>query len=402
MAPSSQQSSEKQGLKIPIRYKAYLSFALAVFMPAGFILVLVSLGWPLTHIAAGGGLAITLGLVGAFLAYGSLIDETDSLYKGIFELSGLKFDGTDISIREFPEFAREELKRIRILLDCKSSANDLNITLLKDYSKVDKSEAEKMFEFAKKIHNKVLLAQEIFKSLQEQAQFVTTVSTQNARGIEAISENINKLFKEIKEISENVFSSAEIANQATLTTQETDSRVSSLAHVAGKINDVVTFIQEIANQTHILALNATIESTRAGEARKGFTVVALEVKNLANQTARAIDEISDQVNSLQGATNHTVTSIRSISETILEIKKSTMVVSDSITLQTKISNDVMDHIRKTMRESHELLRFVDKFGHHNHKLFELIREMEQDSGMLLGLTQNARQIINLDGINTEN
>src|SRR5208282_619059 len=96
----------------------------------------------------------------------------------------------------------------------------------------------------------------------------------------------------------------------------TNTTVQSLSEAAQKIGDVVKLISDIASQTNLLALNATIEAARAGEMGKGFAVVASEVKSLANQTAKATDEIAAQVGSMQSATSGAVQAIQKISETI--------------------------------------------------------------------------------------
>ena len=103
--------------------------------------------------------------------------------------------------------------------------------------------------------------------------------------------------------------SANIAAQAVEEADQTNADVQSLATMTGKIGDVMKLINDIASQTNLLALNATIEAARAGEAGKGFAVVASEVKTLANQTAKATEEISSQIAAIQGATHKSVEAI---------------------------------------------------------------------------------------------
>jgi methyl-accepting chemotaxis protein len=120
----------------------------------------------------------------------------------------------------------------------------------------------------------------------------------------------------ITEISRQVQDSARIAGEAVDQAQRTNDRVGELAKAAGRIGDVVELINTIAGQTNLLALNATIEAARAGEAGRGFAVVASEVKALAEQTAKATGEISQQISGIQAATQESVGAIREIGDTI--------------------------------------------------------------------------------------
>ena len=113
--------------------------------------------------------------------------------------------------------------------------------------------------------------------------------------------------------------SAEIADKAAEEARRTNSVVEGLAAGTQKIGEVVTLIQSIASQTNLLALNATIEAARAGEHGRGFAVVASEVKALANQTAKATEEISAQIQDIQTATGEAVSAIQAIGGTIAEI-----------------------------------------------------------------------------------
>src|SRR6185369_15295932 len=115
--------------------------------------------------------------------------------------------------------------------------------------------------------------------------------------------------------------SARIAQQAVGEAEQTDRTIKGLADAVQRIGEVVTLINGIASQTNLLALNATIEAARAGEAGKGFAVVASEVKSLANQTAKATEEIAGQIGAIQQATTGAVDAITGISETIARVNE---------------------------------------------------------------------------------
>ena len=106
------------------------------------------------------------------------------------------------------------------------------------------------------------------------------------------------------------------SNRATNETQRASGQVDGLSSAAEKIGNIIQLIQAIASQTNLLALNATIEAARAGDAGKGFAIVASEVKNLASQTAQATEQIASQLATIQSATGETVTAISQYDATV--------------------------------------------------------------------------------------
>jgi methyl-accepting chemotaxis protein len=122
--------------------------------------------------------------------------------------------------------------------------------------------------------------------------------------------------------------------------------VQGLVSASQKIGDVVALITDIANQTNLLALNATIEAARAGEAGKGFAVVAAEVKNLANQTARATEEIGGQISGIQAATNEAVQTIEAIGKTILNIHEISASVAAAVNQQGAATQEIARNVEQ--------------------------------------------------------
>lgn len=174
------------------------------------------------------------------------------------------------------------------------------------------------------------------------------------------------LSKSITHMHQYAEQSTRVAEQAERAAEETDSRVNGLAEATSKINDVVQLIQDIANQTHLLALNATIEAARAGEAGKGFAVVASEVKNLANQTGKATDDISQQIEHIQEAARDTVSSIGSIRTIIQQVSNVSSTITSSINQQSEWSIQLGEHIKSALHEASRVTQTLDNMASQAH------------------------------------
>jgi methyl-accepting chemotaxis protein len=169
-------------------------------------------------------------------------------------------------------------------------------------------------------------------------------ASSNAQTAAAATE---ELTASIGEITRQVGRSAEVSRRAVAETERTDRTVRELADTANKIGDVVRLIADIAGQTNLLALNATIEAARAGEAGKGFAVVASEVKSLASQTAKATEEIGQQVAAIQGATGLAVEAIRSIASVVAEIDQTASAIAAAVEEQGAATQEIARNIAGT-------------------------------------------------------
>lgn len=179
-----------------------------------------------------------------------------------------------------------------------------------------------------------------------QSQSVASASEQTTNNVNTVAAAAEEMANSIEEIGRQVEQSANIASRAVQEANSTDTSVSGLASAAQKIGEVVELISDIANQTNLLALNATIEAARAGDAGKGFAVVASEVKSLANQTAKATEDIAAQIGNIQEATGGTVTAIKNISSTIGEISEIASSIASAVEEQSAATQEISRNVQE--------------------------------------------------------
>ncbi len=184
------------------------------------------------------------------------------------------------------------------------------------------------------------------------ATAATSTETAN-QSVITVSSASEELASSIEEISRQVAQSAGIADDATSQAEETNRQIGDLVQAADKVGQVVGLISDIAEQTNLLALNATIEAARAGDAGKGFAVVASEVKNLANQTAKATEDITVQIESIQLETTGAATAIEKIATTIGKIHEITGAVAAAVEEQGAATNEIAQSVAQAATGTQE-------------------------------------------------
>ena len=226
-----------------------------------------------------------------------------------------------------------------------------------------------------------------------QSSVVSAASDDVSTNIQTVAAGTEEMSASIKEISQSATKATEITNDAVRLAESTNKTVTQLGESSNEVGQVVKVITSIAEQTNLLALNATIEAARAGEAGKGFAVVANEVKELANQTAKATDEISGKIQAIQTDTQSAVVAIGEISEVINQISDISNTIASAVEEQSATTNEMARNVSEASRGAQEIAENITGVAEAAKSTTEGAQDTQKAAAELSTLAQTMQEIV---------
>jgi methyl-accepting chemotaxis protein len=230
----------------------------------------------------------------------------------------------------------------------------------------------------------------------EQSNVVSSASDQVNQNIQTVATGSEEMSASIKEIAHNANQATKVTSDAVKLAETTNQTVTKLGDSSAEIGQVIKVITSIAEQTNLLALNATIEAARAGEAGKGFAVVANEVKELANQTAKATEDISSKIQAIQTDTKSAVTAIGEIGTVIGQISDISNTIASAVEEQSATTNEITRNVADASRGSQEIAENISGVAQAAHSTTEGANDTQVAASELSKLAAEMQSIVDQD------
>jgi methyl-accepting chemotaxis protein len=323
-----------------------------------------------TYVMVGIGLIAVFGVALLITLYGvskpltAMSEIMGELAQGRFDITVFGQDRVDEigviarSVQVFKENGRamEQMRGEQEAVKAKAEAErrQMMLSLADSFEAEVKVVVQSVSSQASQLQSTALSLSNVADKAKGQSSTVSTAAEHASSNVQTVASAAEQLASSIGEIARQVAHSAGLSRSAVVEAKRTSDIVSALATSAQKIGDVVNLITDIASQTNLLALNATIEAARAGDAGKGFAVVAGEVKTLANQTARATEEIGQQINGIQAATREAVQAIETITSSITNINDVGSSIASAVEEQGAATQEIARNVQQAAEGTREV------------------------------------------------
>jgi methyl-accepting chemotaxis protein len=240
----------------------------------------------------------------------------------------------------------------------------------------------------------------------ERVTSVASASDEASANVQTVAATAEELAVSVGDIGERVSTASRIVDDVTENARAANNKVEGLASSAQRIGDVVSLIQDVAAQTNLLALNATIEAARAGEAGRGFAVVASEVKTLADQTAKATEDIKHQIDTIQSSTNGAVDAMQSIVTTMGDVNKNTQEIAGAVQQQSAATSEISHSVRQAARGTEDVVahmpgvtQAVEETSQSATQMLQVSRDLSRQAEQLRHTVENfLRQVAAADAL----
>jgi methyl-accepting chemotaxis protein len=207
---------------------------------------------------------------------------------------------------------------------------------------------------ARQMDDTARLLSSVATDTNDRVTVVASASDEVSANVQSVAATAEELAVSFSDIGTRVANASQIVDQVTENARTANQKVQSLTEAAERIGDVVDLIQDVAAQSNLLALNATIEAARAGEAGRGFAVVAGEVKTLADQTAKATDDIKKQIDAIRSSTHSAVEAMQSIVTTMTDVNQNTQEIAGAVQQQSAATSEISHSVRQAARGTEDV------------------------------------------------